>query len=109
MSGRVLVVDDELEMQRALRTGLRYHDFEVHAVGSGEEAVRDYIVQNRRQHTVHQRIRDVSMRVNPLSLDELHDVTDIWAEHAMRLAEPDLRNMERLASAQLRRVKRLHP
>jgi DSF synthase len=77
--------------------------------GRGEEAVRDYIVQNRRQHTVHQRIRDVSMRVNPLSLDELHDVTDIWAEHAMRLAEPDLRNMERLASAQLRRVKRLHP
>jgi DSF synthase len=77
--------------------------------GHGEEAVRDYIVQNRRHHTVHQRIRDVSMRVNPLSLDELHDVTDIWAEHAMRLAEYDLRNMERLASAQLRRVKRLHP
>ena len=77
--------------------------------GRGEEAVRDYIAQNRRQHTVHQRIRDVSMRVNPLSLEELHDVTDIWAEHAMRLAEPDLRNMERLANAQLRRVKRLRP
>ena len=41
MSGRVLVVDDEVEMQRALRTGLGYHDFEVHAVGSGEEAVRE--------------------------------------------------------------------
>jgi two-component system KDP operon response regulator KdpE len=35
------VVDDEVEMQRALRTGLGYHDFEVHAVGSGEEAVRE--------------------------------------------------------------------
>jgi two-component system KDP operon response regulator KdpE len=41
MRGRVLVVDDEVEMQRALRTGLGYHDFEVHAVGSGEEAVRE--------------------------------------------------------------------
>ena len=41
MSGRVLVVDDELEMQRALRTGLGYHDFDVHAVGSGEEAIRE--------------------------------------------------------------------
>jgi two-component system KDP operon response regulator KdpE len=41
LSGRVLVVDDEVEMQRALRTGLGYHDFEVHAVGSGEEAVRE--------------------------------------------------------------------
>jgi two-component system KDP operon response regulator KdpE len=41
MSGRVLVVDDEVEMQRALRAGLKYHDFEVHAVGTGEEAVRE--------------------------------------------------------------------
>src|SRR5713226_5028464 len=28
-------------MQRALRTGLMYHDFDVRAVGSGEEAVRE--------------------------------------------------------------------
>jgi two-component system KDP operon response regulator KdpE len=41
MSGRVLVVDDEVEMQRALRAGLKYHDFDVHAVGTGEEAVRE--------------------------------------------------------------------
>jgi two-component system KDP operon response regulator KdpE len=41
LSGRVLVVDDEIEMQRALRTGLTYHDFDVRAVGSGEEAVRE--------------------------------------------------------------------
>jgi two-component system, OmpR family, KDP operon response regulator KdpE len=41
VSGRVLVVDDEVEMQRALRTGLQYHDFDVHAVGTGEEAVRE--------------------------------------------------------------------
>src|SRR5258708_30625162 len=41
VSGRVLVIDDEVEMQRALRTGLSYHDFDVHAVGSGEEAVRE--------------------------------------------------------------------
>ncbi|HET7420311.1 MAG TPA: response regulator transcription factor [Candidatus Dormibacteraeota bacterium] len=41
MSGRVLVVDDEIEMQRALRTGLRYHDFDVHTVGTGEEAIRE--------------------------------------------------------------------
>ncbi len=28
-------------MRRALRTGLGYHDFDVHAVGSGEEAIRE--------------------------------------------------------------------
>jgi DSF synthase len=77
--------------------------------GRGEEAVRDYIAHNRRHHTVHRRIREVNMRVNPFSLEELRDVTDIWAEHAMRLQEPDLRNMERLANAQLRRVKQVRP
>jgi two-component system KDP operon response regulator KdpE len=41
VSGRVLVVDDEVEMQRALKTGLGYHDFDVRAVGSGEEALRE--------------------------------------------------------------------
>ncbi|HEV2477499.1 MAG TPA: response regulator transcription factor [Candidatus Dormibacteraeota bacterium] len=41
MSGRVLVVEDEVEMQRALRTGLQYHDFDVRAVGTGEEAIRE--------------------------------------------------------------------
>ncbi len=41
MSGRVLVVEDEVEMQRALRTGLGYHDFDVRTVGTGEEAIRE--------------------------------------------------------------------
>jgi two-component system, OmpR family, KDP operon response regulator KdpE len=39
MSGKVLVVDDEPEIRRALRTGLGYHDLEVRAAGSGEEAL----------------------------------------------------------------------
>ncbi len=37
----MLVVDDEVEMQRALRAGLGYHDFDVRAVGNGEDAVRE--------------------------------------------------------------------
>ena len=41
MSGRVLVVDDEAEMRRALRAGLGYHGFEVRGVGSGEDALRE--------------------------------------------------------------------
>ena len=41
MSGRILVVDDEPEMQRALRAGLGYRGFDVHAVASGEAALRE--------------------------------------------------------------------
>jgi two-component system, OmpR family, KDP operon response regulator KdpE len=41
VSGRILVVDDEPEMQRALRTGLGYRDFDVRAVATGEDALRE--------------------------------------------------------------------
>lgn len=36
----MLVVDDEPEIRRALRTGLGYHGFDVRAVDTGEEALR---------------------------------------------------------------------
>jgi two-component system KDP operon response regulator KdpE len=39
VSGRVLVVDDEPEIRRALRTGLAYHDFDVRSVATGEEGL----------------------------------------------------------------------
>jgi two-component system, OmpR family, KDP operon response regulator KdpE len=39
VSGRVLVVDDEVEIRRALKTGLTDHGFEVEAVATGEEAL----------------------------------------------------------------------
>jgi two-component system KDP operon response regulator KdpE len=39
VKGRVLVVDDEPEIRRALRTGLGYHDLDVRSVGTGEEAL----------------------------------------------------------------------
>jgi two-component system, OmpR family, KDP operon response regulator KdpE len=39
VSGRILVVDDEVEIRRALRTGLTGHGFEVEAAGDGEEAL----------------------------------------------------------------------
>jgi two-component system, OmpR family, KDP operon response regulator KdpE len=39
VSGRILVVDDEVEIRRALKTGLTDHGFEVEAAASGEEAL----------------------------------------------------------------------
>ena len=39
MSGKVLVVDDEVEIRRALKTGLTDHGFEVEVAASGEEAL----------------------------------------------------------------------
>ena len=39
MSGRVLVIDDEMEIRRALRTGLTDHGFEVDVAATGEEGL----------------------------------------------------------------------
>ena len=41
MSGRVLVVDDEVEIRRAVRAGLELHDYEVRGAGDGESALRE--------------------------------------------------------------------
>jgi DSF synthase len=47
-------------------------------------------------------------RVYRVTLQELHDVVDIWVEAALRLSEQDLRKMSRITSAQDRsRARRL--
>ena len=39
MSGRVLVIDDEVEIRRALRTGLTDHGFEVEVAANGKDGL----------------------------------------------------------------------
>jgi DSF synthase len=72
--------------------------------GKGEDAVRQYIAANqRRRHVVHA-LNKASRRVNPITLNELRDVTEIWVETALQLHSSDLRKMKRLAAAQLHRL-----
>ncbi len=71
--------------------------------GGGEAAVRDYILNDRRSHAVRHAIFKMRQRVNPITLSELRDVTDMWVETAMHLDASDLRRMEHLQHAQIRR------
>jgi DSF synthase len=104
---------DAAHAERMILSGQIYSAEELHRLGlidvlaedgQGEAAVRDYIARHAKHHAVQRSIRDVRNRVVPLTLDELKDVSDIWVEHAMRLEENDLRKMERLRSAQDRRL-----
>jgi DSF synthase len=72
--------------------------------GQGEVAVQDYIARHDRQHAVLRSLREVRNRVLPLSLRSLKEVADIWVDHALQLDPSDLRRMERLRSAQGRRL-----
>jgi DSF synthase len=66
----------------------------------GVAAVKRYIAKNRLRHSAHSAMYEVRRRVNPVTLQELHDVVDIWVDTALRLSEQDIRKMSRIASAQ---------
>ncbi len=68
--------------------------------GEGERAVRDYIARNRSRQKSLSAVYKIRRRVNPVSLDELADVTELWVDTALKLSEQDLRRMSRLAAAQ---------
>ncbi len=71
--------------------------------GDGEAGLRDYILNDRRSHAVRHAVYRMRRRVNPLSLSELRDVTDLWVETVLRLDAGDLRRMQHLQLAQVRR------
>jgi DSF synthase len=104
---------DAARAERMILSGEIYSAQELHDLGlidvvaedgQGEAAVRDYIARQAKHHPVHRSLRAVRNRVIPLTLEELRDVADIWVDHALALEESDLRKMERLRSAQDRRL-----
>jgi DSF synthase len=99
--------------ERMILSGRIYTAEELHALGvvdvlaedgQGEQAVGDYIRSISRKHAAHRAIFEIRQRVNPVSLQELRDVTDIWVDTALTLTEGDLRRMEKLTHAQRRRI-----
>ncbi|OYV32904.1 MAG: enoyl-CoA hydratase [Rhodospirillales bacterium 20-64-7] len=76
--------------------------------GQGQQAVREYIARHNRKFNAHRATYKARRRVNPVTLEELRDVVDIWAEAALNLTEADLRKMDRLRAAQDRRLAATH-
>jgi len=68
--------------------------------GQGEYALNNWIKKNHRSLNSFQAINRAKQRVNPLTLVELYDITEIWVDAALRLDERNLKVMERLVRAQ---------
>ncbi len=68
--------------------------------GTGEQAVREYIARNHSRRIAQSAVYQVRRRVNPVTVEELRDVTDIWVDTALRLPEQDIAKMCRIAGAQ---------
>lgn len=72
--------------------------------GQGEYALNNWIKKNHRSLNSFQAINRAKQRVNPLTLEELYDIVEIWVDAALRLDERNLKVMERLVRAQNSKV-----
>ncbi|MGD8742342.1 MAG: crotonase/enoyl-CoA hydratase family protein [Granulosicoccaceae bacterium] len=99
--------------ERMIRTGKLYTAEEMHELGlvdvlaepgKGEQALNDYIDTNSRRRHVYDALFSVRQVVNPLSLDELMKIGEIWVDAAMTLGQRELRVMQRLMRAQNRKL-----
>lgn len=68
--------------------------------GQGEYALNNWIKKHHRTLNSFQAINRAKQRINPLTLSELNDIVEIWADAALRLDEHNLKVMERLVRAQ---------
>ncbi|QGY79937.1 crotonase/enoyl-CoA hydratase family protein [Sphingorhabdus lacus] len=74
--------------------------------GQGEAAIIDYCQRGQARFAAERAVYLARRVANPVELEELLRITNIWAETAMTLSEADVRKMERLADAQERRIQR---
>jgi len=99
---------EELILSGRIHTAEELHEMGVVDVlaedGAGEATARDYIARHSRKHNAHITMLRARRRVNPVTLEELRDVVEMWAEAAMNLGEADLKKMGRLVAAQERRL-----
>ena len=49
--------------------------------GRGEEALNDYVRKNARRHAAHRAIFQARQRVNPITLQDLNGITDLWVDY----------------------------
>ena len=102
-----------VQAERLITSGRLYSAEELHALGivdvvaedgKGEAAVREFLDRNARKHNALQAIWRTRRTVNPVTLQELKEVVDIWSETALGVSELDLRKMLRLTAAQEKRL-----
>ncbi|MDP2231456.1 crotonase/enoyl-CoA hydratase family protein [Methylotenera sp.] len=72
--------------------------------GQGQYALNNWIKKHHRSLNSFQAINRAKQRVNPLTIEELYDITEIWVDAALRLDERNLKVMERLVRAQNSKV-----
>jgi len=71
--------------------------------GAGEAAVYDYVQRNERRRNGMQAVFSCRQHFNPVSYEEMLNITNTWVEAALQLEDKDLKLMNRLVRSQLKR------
>lgn len=99
------------QAERLLHSGAQTSAAELHASGivdelapdgGGVAAVRQFIKRHSRARNGHLAIQRLRRHTNPLSYEELMDITSMWVDAALQITARDLRTMARLAGVQYR-------
>lgn len=68
--------------------------------GKGVEAVNDYIKKQERRANGFLAVQKARHRFNPVTHQELMDITTVWVDAALKLKEKDLKVMDRFVHSQ---------
>jgi DSF synthase len=99
MADRIIMGNETYSAEAMFELGIVHQLAEP---GQGVEAVREFMAKSSRRHGGLVGGRRASRRANDVSLAELRDIVDHWADAALQLRDSDLKLMQRLAGAQAR-------
>jgi DSF synthase len=68
--------------------------------GQGIAEAREFIQRSKRRHMGSRSIYQIGREVNPVTLEELDRVVQVWADACLQLRDRDLKVMQRLVAAQ---------
>jgi DSF synthase len=99
---------EELVLSGKILTAAELHRIGVVDVvatdGQGETAVRNWIARNEKRRNGLQAVLRARHLIHPVTREELEGIVELWVDAAMRLRERDLKMMNRLVRAQVRRM-----
>jgi len=91
LSGRIYTAEELFDM------GVIDHLAEA---GSGVDSAKEFIRRHYKNNNTRKSLLKIRNRVNPVTLEELLDIGEIWVDAAMGLSERELKIMERLIRSQ---------
>jgi len=107
---------DPIQAERMILSGKIYKAEELHEigvidrladVGCGGSVVEEFVNEFERARPSRQALLKARNILQPISLEEMIEIADLWVEAAMQLTPADRRKMSHLAKAQDRRWRRI--